>query len=718
MAKFNLPSFYIGLRFKLVLVSLVLLAIPWAAYQSANEVEEILRTEKEKSLLSTTKAMAAVLNVQKNLFENQLRIHKQQDHYAHRLKAPIQVDGYDEDWSDYLEQVKWYSTKNTLKETESSKPSIKFNYLLGIHKNTLYMLIHVIDDKIVYRDPTQANPFNNDHIILAIKDHKSQLKRYIISTEAPGWILTKEIKTINTENGLVHLIRNTGIGKGEWKRNEAGYTVELRIPLNRINNQFALNVIDVDDAIERETVNVIGTSQSDSIDDLGHLLIPPVQLVRLLAQLDTGENRMIVLDRFGQVLAVHGSLQRMQEELKQLQREQEIGPFSLLIELVYSLVLSQPTEYFDDKLSTQSRIESEIIQNALQGKAATTWRASTDQQVSIVSAAHPIYIDNKVAGVLLLEETSNSILSAQNKAVQRLFNIIFIGMSIAMLAIFYYTSRLSNRITALKSQVEKAINSNGQILGSIQHKPASDELGTLSNSFSSMLTRLQEYTRYLETMASKLSHELRTPLAVVKSSLENLSMTELNKDAEVYKDRAADGAKRLSTILTGLSEATRLEQALQGSEKETFNLVSVVSACIDGYRQIYSHQKFTYQQDIDSLSIYGVPEFIAQLLDKLISNAVDFCEPGKTINIELKSKNKLAILSVSNPGPILAKEMRERLFDSMVSLRNKKEDIPHLGLGLFIVKLITEFHLGSVEGGNLEDESGVFFRISLPISQE
>ena len=79
MAKFKLP--YIGLRYKLVLVSLVLLAIPWAAYQSANEVEEILRAEKEKSLLSTAKAVSAVLNIQKNIFENPIRILKQQDHF-------------------------------------------------------------------------------------------------------------------------------------------------------------------------------------------------------------------------------------------------------------------------------------------------------------------------------------------------------------------------------------------------------------------------------------------------------------------------------------------------------------------------------------------------------------------------------------------------------------------------------------------------------------
>jgi signal transduction histidine kinase len=59
--------------------------------------------------------------------------------------------------------------------------------------------------------------------------------------------------------------------------------------------------------------------------------------------------------------------------------------------------------------------------------------------------------------------------------------------------------------------------------------------------------------------------------------------------------------------------------------------------------------------------------------------------------------------------------MQGRLFDSLVSLRDKATpgDVPHLGLGLYVVRLVAERHGGSVSARNLEDGSGVAFTLTL-----
>jgi K+-sensing histidine kinase KdpD len=60
--------------------------------------------------------------------------------------------------------------------------------------------------------------------------------------------------------------------------------------------------------------------------------------------------------------------------------------------------------------------------------------------------------------------------------------------------------------------------------------------------------------------------------------------------------------------------------------------------------------------------------------------------------------------------------MHERLFDSMVSIRNEqKTDEPHLGLGLYIVRLIAEFHRGRARADD-RDQGGVVIRVSLPLA--
>ena len=92
----------------------------------------------------------------------------------------------------------------------------------------------------------------------------------------------------------------------------------------------------------------------------------------------------------------------------------------------------------------------------------------------------------------------------------------------------------------------------------MQTSKANDEIGDLSRSFSTAVNRLSQYNHYLENMSSRLSHELRTPIAIVRTSLENLSLQALPENSSAYIDRAQGGINRLNNILTNMSEATRL----------------------------------------------------------------------------------------------------------------------------------------------------------------
>jgi signal transduction histidine kinase len=61
--------------------------------------------------------------------------------------------------------------------------------------------------------------------------------------------------------------------------------------------------------------------------------------------------------------------------------------------------------------------------------------------------------------------------------------------------------------------------------------------------------------------------------------------------------------------------------------------------------------------------------------------------------------------------------MAGRLFDSMVSVRRETSgDIPHLGLGLYIVRLIAQFHGGKARADNRDDGSGVVATVTLPLA--
>jgi signal transduction histidine kinase len=277
---------------------------------------------------------------------------------------------------------------------------------------------------------------------------------------------------------------------------------------------------------------------------------------------------------------------------------------------------------------------------------------------------------------------------------------------------------LSTRLRRLRNEAENAIDSQGRVRGLVSGERASDEIGDLSRGFSKVLERLAEYNDYLENMAGRLSHEIRTPIAVVSSSLDNLRMQPLGNDARVYLERANEGLSRLDTILTRMSEATRLEQVVRQSEREPFDARVVLEACVSAYAGIYPTRRFVLEPGVSHVTLSGAPDLFAQMLDKLAANAADFASGGTPITISLVHAGAEAILTMSNHGPPLPAEMQQRLFSSMVSLRpTTQSSEPHLGLGLYIVRLIAEFHGGRVSAANRQDGSGVVFELRFPLAR-
>jgi signal transduction histidine kinase len=283
-------------------------------------------------------------------------------------------------------------------------------------------------------------------------------------------------------------------------------------------------------------------------------------------------------------------------------------------------------------------------------------------------------------------------------------------MVLGTLVFFLFASRITSRIRLLRNQAEEAIDEHGRITKSLPPSTTNDEIGDLSRSFSTAVNRLSQYNHYLENMSSRLSHELRTPIAVVRTSLENLSMqfeqitlTEPEKKASATATivRAQTGINRLNLILTNMSEATRIEQMLHTTDKQYFSLTQVLTGCMQGYRQIYPDYTFALSiDDKENKQLLGSPEHFAQLLDKVITNAVEFSQ-DKQISVNLSQVKNNKVLIISNNGPLLPQQMKDRLFDSMVSVRAAhQQEQPHLGLGLYIARLICQFHQGKISAQN------------------
>jgi len=460
---------------------------------------------------------------------------------------------------------------------------------------------------------------------------------------------------------------------------------------------------------------------------LPDLPYPPVQSARpgssaeieqILAGLTRTTARIWVVDRNVRVLAVAGTLRRIPPD-----PDESDAPFGSvgrfverrLLGPIYRVILTQPREDFADEVSEATVGRYREVQRALTGIPTTTRRPTPDARAVVVSATHPIWVGFEVRGAVLVEETTNALLADRNRAFERLFNLVLAVLLVGWATVFIFATRLSGRIRRLRDEAERAIDAHGRVTGKVTATTARDEVGDLSRSFASALDRLGEYAAYQEAMGSRLSHELRTPIAVVRTSLENLALAPIGAESRVYIERALEGISRLSSLLSAMSEATRLEQMMRDAERERFDLGRVVAGCVEGYRSIYAGRRFDLRLPDEPVTILGVPDLVAQMLDKLVANAVDFGRPEAPITIRLARGDFASTLTVANEGPSLPEEMRGRLFESMVSVRpNRAGGAPHLGLGLYIVRLIAEFHGGKAAAANREDVEGVVVKVSFP----
>lgn len=425
----------------------------------------------------------------------------------------------------------------------------------------------------------------------------------------------------------------------------------------------------------------------------------------ILKSLARAESRIWIVDREQRLLAIAGDLKRAP-----IQRTAFSG--------VLEWFLERPTNDFDDALPESEIVAGPVAASALQGVPARRWRLTPDSKAVILSASHPIWDGEEVVAAVVVEETTNAIRSIYNRALEQLVATTLIAFGIGTLTLLAFASRLSSRLRRLRDEAEAAIDSQGRVRGLVAGSKARDEIGDLSRSFSTALERLAQYNRYLESMAGRLSHELRTPIAVVRSSLENLKLQPLPEDAATYFARANDGLRRLDLILTRMSEATRLEQLVRKGEREHFDAREVVKGCVEGYRTLFRERVFQEEIPDQPVRLRGSPDLYAQMLDKLAANAVDFATQDP-IQVRLFVKGDEAILAVSNTGPRLPEAMQGKLFESMVSVRGPERGggaDPHLGLGLYIVRLVAEFHGGTAEALDREDGSGVVVRVRCPLA--
>jgi dedicated sortase system histidine kinase len=673
-----------NLRKQLLLVSLLTLILPWAGCQFIRETESALREGQQQMLSGTARAIADSLSQ----FPDELLASRDDlktgnnQLYGHPLATAPLIDGYFDEWT---------TPEDSAISLRGADGAIR--YVVGRYRPHLYLHLDVRDASVIFdRGQDAIFPRSySDHVALISIDETGERTTFRFRAEAPGEIIA-------VRETAAEVFDETRIA-AYWQDTPGGYRLEARIPQSLLGKRLGLVVSNTGDATRP------GVRSATFDGDLpGRFVTVSPVLQSVAAGYVQPGLRLIVTDKSGWRLGQAGSISGAPEGTE------DIPPSTGWLRLAYNLLLEPGAAAALAEPDASGREQQGYVREALNGSPATRWFRSPDTGRAVVSVAHPIFSGNVQTGAIILQQGTDAILSLTNQAMTRLITLTLIATIGVALVLLGYASWLSARISQLSSAAERALDEK-HVRTSLPSALAGDEIGDLSRSFSSVLQQLGDYNDYLQTLASKLSHELRTPLTIVKSSLENLEHEELPKESAIYTARAKEGVERLRKILSAMSEASRTEELIENAEPENFDLGKVLESTVAAYADAWPERKFAFDNNSTDTEVFGSPELIIQMLDKLADNAVEFSSKDDEIKVVLDSDLDNVAISITNPGPPLPDNMRSQLFHSMVSVR-KAGGKRHLGLGLYVARLIAEGHNGSIGADNTDD--GVVFTVKLP----
>lgn len=264
-----------------------------------------------------------------------------------------------------------------------------------------------------------------------------------------------------------------------------------------------------------------------------------------------------------------------------------------------------------------------------------------------------------------------------------------------------------------------AISSVEELIDLIFFILVSATIGILSEISLRALARAKKAEEEKDNFMATVAHELRSPISVIyyANSLNRMASTEQPSDQLDVIDRQVT---HLNLLIEDLLDVSRVARGKIRLDRQHVDASSIVQGAIEKARPLITSHRHTLKLDVsrEPMPLNVDPARIEQAMANLIINAAKYTPDGGNICVAAKPVGDSAILSVRDNGIGIAPEMLPRVFELFVQgeTGNDREE-GGLGIGLALVRKITEMHGGSVRAESAGKSRGSEFVITLPLEQ-
>ena len=290
--------------------------------------------------------------------------------------------------------------------------------------------------------------------------------------------------------------------------------------------------------------------------------------------------------------------------------------------------------------------------------------------------------------------------------------LILVGLAVA-LGTYPLIRRLTKRLNTLQNGVEQW--GQGDLSTRVKVS-GNDEVAFLAERFNTAASRIEALVGSHKSLLANASHELRSPLTRIKMGLELMHGSQSEAAIQRLKDEISRNINELDQLIAEILLASRLDSAQ--ADVGTFETVDLTGLAAEECAKSGAELQVLSES---AITVQGVPKLLRRLMRNLLENANRYAKSGlnpsstQPVVLSLNLEANSVVLRVTDRGPGVPAELRERIFEPFYRAPGASERDGGVGLGLALVKSIAQRHGGSVRCEAAASGQGACFVVTLPL---
>lgn len=238
-----------------------------------------------------------------------------------------------------------------------------------------------------------------------------------------------------------------------------------------------------------------------------------------------------------------------------------------------------------------------------------------------------------------------------------------------------------------------------------------------------IISHMNKISRIREDFSYALIHDMKNPLSTIFTTLNFLHTGRLDDKPEKREKyfRIAEGeVDHLLTLTNKVLTVSKLEQHKLDMQKEKIELPPMIDKLVDKFTA-KADKPTRFIKDLQATEVYADAEYLEEVLDNLIDNAVKYSKENVEITLSSSCNGRHTFLRVHDNGIGISDKDQKVIFNKYergaAGRRKRKQGASGFGLGLNFVQQVVEAHGGNIFVNSIEGEFTEFV-ISLPLPME